>query len=117
MIKAIFLTAVVIFAALGICDFFYTVISAFYHSGVKTNNYSVLFLRSGHSTDQLRYYSHKLRWYGDEFCKRIIAVTDDLSAKEISYCEKYCYGTNICLCNFSRVPSVINSFELGVTNE
>ena len=116
MIKAILLTIIVIFAALGICEFFYTITSAFLHSGVKTSNYCIILLKCGHSADQLRYFAHKFRWYGDEYCKRIIAVKDNIDEKEIADCERYCYGTNIYLCDFSEILSVINSFETGVTN-
>ena len=116
MIKAILLTLMVVFACLGISEFIHTIKSMCLYSGVKSNNYCILILRHGFSAGQLRYYAYKLRWYGNEFCDRIIAITDDLNESEIADCEKYCYGANIFLCNYSQMSLIINSFETGEIN-
>lgn len=113
MIKAIILTLSVVFAVLGLCDFIHTVKSVMLYSGVKTDNYSVLFLKSGYAISQLRYCSYKLRWYGSEFCDRVIAVKDDLTDTELAECEQFCYLSRIYLCNFSEIEAVINSFKAG----
>lgn len=117
MIKAIILTITVVFAALGLCDFIYTVKSMFFYSGVKSDNYLIVFLENGNAYSQLKYYSYKLRWYGDEFCDRIIALTDSLSEIELAECEELCYGTKIYLCHFKNIISVINSFKMGEIDE
>lgn len=117
MIKAILLTLTVIFAVLGLCDIIYTVKTMLLYSGVKSDNYLVVFLRKGYAYSQLKFYSYKLRWYGNEFCDRIIALTDNLSEMEIADCEELCYGTRIYLCNFVDIKSVINSFNIGETGE
>lgn len=116
MINTILLTVAVIFAALGICDFIHTVKAVFLYSGVKTENYCIIFLKRGSAIAQLRFFSYKLRWYGDEFCKRIIAVSDDIDSNEYAACEKFCYGENIYLCEFNAIPSLINSLSTGETD-
>lgn len=117
MIKAVFLTLAVIFGALGVCDFIHILKSAFLVPDIKTNSYCVLFLRRGHAISQLRFFSYKLRWYGNEYCNKIIAVTDDLSENEAAVCEKFCYNSNINLCRFEHINSTINCFEIGEIDE
>lgn len=117
MVKAILLTITVVFAALGLCDFIYTVKSMCFYSGVKSDNCFIFFLRSGNAYGQLKYYSYKLKWYGDEFCDKIIALTDDISAIEMADCEKFCYGNKIYLCHFKDIKKVINSFGIGEIDE
>ena len=117
MIKAIFLTLTVVFASLGICDFIHTLRSALLFPDVKANKYCVLCLKHGHAICQLRYYSFKLRWYGNEYCNNLIAVTDDLCETEIAACERFCYGSNIYLCCFNDISLLINRFEVGETDE
>ena len=117
MIKGILLTLLVVFAALGICEFIHTLKSAFLFPGIKSAKYSVILLKHGFSSQQLRYFAYKLRWYGSELCDKIIAVTDNLSDTEIADCEKFCYGSDVYICKFSEIPLVINSFETGENND
>ena len=117
MIKAIIITTAAVFAALGMCDFIHILKSAFLVPDVKTNTYSVLVLRRGHALSQLRFFSYKLRWYGSEYCEKIIAVTDDLDDSEVAACENYCYNSGIYLCRFEDVTSKINLFEIGVIDD
>ena len=117
MIKAIILTITVVFSVLGLCDFIYAIKSMFLYSGAKSDNYFIVFLKSGHAYTQLKYYSYKLRWYGGEFCDKIIALTDGLSEIEIADCEELCYGTKIYLCRFKNIKNVINSFKIGEVDE
>lgn len=116
MIEAVLLTVAVIFAALGICDFIHTVRSLFLVPEVKTESFCVVFLKSGYAQDQLRYFAAKLRWYGNEYCNRIIAVTDGLSERDAALCEKYCYCSNICLCRLDEVQEKLD-FIIGETDE
>lgn len=117
MIKAIFLTLTVVFASLGICDFIHTLKTIFLFPEVRVNSYSVLFLKSGHAVSQLRFFAAKLRWYGSEYCDRIIAVTNDLDDVEAAACERFCYGSNICLGRLEDICDKLNNFEVGVTDE
>ncbi|MBO7519737.1 MAG: hypothetical protein J6T73_03065 [Clostridia bacterium] len=112
MIEAFLLTLAVIFASLGICDFLHTLKTALLFPGIRTKNYCVVFLKAEYAVCQLRFFSAKLRWYGDEFADGIIAVTDELNKSEIALCEKYCYGANIRLCRFCDINNTI-----GETNE
>lgn len=117
MIKAVFLSIAVVFASLGICDFIHTIKTAFLFPKVKVNSYSVLFLKSGHAVSQLRFFAAKLRWYGSEYCDRIIALTDDLDDIEAASCERFCYGSGICLGRLNCICDKLNDFEVGVTDE
>ena len=108
MIDMIFLSVAVIFAALGICDFLHTVKSAFLFPGVKTESVCIVFLREEYALCQLRFFAAKLRWYGSEYCDKIIAVTDGLSETAASSCERFCYGANIYLCRFGELSEKLN---------
>lgn len=116
MIEAILLTVAVVFAVLGICDFIHTVRSFFLFPEIKTESFCVLFLKDGYAQNQLRYFAAKLRWYGNEYCNKIIAVTDDLRDTEIAMCERYCYCSDICLCRLDEICEKLN-FIIGETNE
>ncbi|MBR4911162.1 MAG: hypothetical protein IKZ47_07595 [Clostridia bacterium] len=117
MIKTIILTLAVTFSALGICDFLHTLRSTLLLPDVKTNKYSVLFLKHGHALSQLRFISFKLRWYGGEFADRVLAISDDLDPAEIALCEKYSYGSSIRICSLCDISSIINLYETGETDE
>ena len=117
MIKTLILTVAAVFACLGICDFLHTVKLFLLFPGIKTSSYCVVFLKGDYAIDQLRYLADKHRWYGDEYCGRIIAVADDLSDTQIAACERFCYGLNIYLCRFENIGPVINSFEVGEFDE
>lgn len=116
MIEAIFLTVAVIFTVLGICDFIHTVRSFFLFPKIKTESFCVLFLKDGYAQNQLRYFAAKLRWYGNGYCDRIIAVTDELCDTEIALCERYCYCSDICLCRLEEIDDKLN-FITGETDE
>ena len=107
MIEAVLLTVAVMFAALGVCEFINFIKTLFLFPGVKTDNCSVIYLKSGHAINQLRFFSAKLRWYGSEYCDKIIAITDDLGDIEAAACEKYCYGSDIRLCRTDGINSVL----------
>ena len=113
MIKAILLTLAVIFAVLGLCDIIYAVKSAFLFPGVKTNGYFVLRLKKGFALQQLKYYAEKKRWYGNEFCDKIIAITDDLDNSEKSSCDNYISRSDILLCDIYGAIYHLNGFGFG----
>ena len=113
MIEAILLTVAVVFAALGICDFLHILKTLFLFPGIKTENYSLVFLKRGYAICQLRFFAAKLRWYGDEYANGIIAVTDELSQSESALCERCCYGANIRLCSFNDLNNIIGEIDEG----
>lgn len=116
MIEAVLMTVAVTFAALGICDFIHTLRSLFLFPKIKTGSFCIVFLKAGYAQDQLRYFAAKLRWYGNEYCNKIIAVTDELSESDTALCEKYCYCSNICLCRLEEVEEKL-SLIIGETDE
>lgn len=115
MIEAVFLVIAVIFAALGLCDFLHILKTVRLFPGIKTLSYCIIALREGYAQNQLRFFASKHRWYGNEYCDKIIAVTDDLEATELASCERYCYGTGIYLCRLGEIDGILKS-EIGETD-
>ena len=116
MIKAIFLTLAIIFAVLGLCDVIYAVKSALLFPDTKTRSYLVFNLKKGYGLQQLRYFSQKKRWYGSEFCDKIVALNDDLDFVENSSCENYIAPDDVVVCDTNRLRELLNDFEHGDIN-
>ncbi|MBO4693216.1 MAG: hypothetical protein J5659_02330 [Clostridia bacterium] len=117
MIKGILFALLVVFSCLGLSDFIYTVRSAMLRPYRKIQDYCVVFLKPGIAKEQMRYYSHKMRWYGNAFCDKMIGIVDLLGDVEISSLESFCYGGNIYLCRLNNIFSQLNYLETGEFDE
>ena len=113
MISGILFVLLTVFGCLGICDFIHIIRSAVLRPGVGTDKYFIVYLRPDAASDQLRYFSDKLRWYGSEFCDKLICIADDLSDVEASSCENFCYGGNIYLCRLENIKEQLNYLKTG----
>ncbi len=116
MIKAVLVTFLIVFACLGLCDCIHAVISVFLMPDVRTSRHCVVFLKPGCATEQLRWLSGELRWYGTEFCDDVIGVVDKLSDVEISACESFCYKNQVFLCRLDNLENQFNFLETGEIN-
>ncbi|MDO4607700.1 MAG: hypothetical protein Q4B40_00725 [Clostridia bacterium] len=101
MVKTLLLIFLVLFAVSGICELIYFLKMMFYYPNLRVHNYSLIILKSGNAVRQLNFVWQKLRWYGEDFSKGIIAVVDNLDTAEILNCTGFANDKKIVLCTAS----------------
>ena len=75
----------------------------FFYPGVNTYNYSIIKLETNFAVKQLNFFWQKYKWYGNEFAKEMIALTDNINNDEIEACKQYIIGKNIILCTSDSI--------------
>ncbi len=103
MVKFLLLIFLLLFAVSGICELIYFLKMLFYYPSLRIHNYSLVVLKSGNAVRQLNYIWQKLKWYGEDFSRGIIAVVDNLDISEISSCNEFADEKNIVLCMASTL--------------
>lgn len=99
VVKALLLIFLLLFTVLGLCDVIFTVKLFFYYPGIRTSNYTIIYLNNKYALKQLNFVWQKIKWYGDEYACGIIAITNSLNEQVISQCRKFVIDKNITLLN------------------
>ena len=64
---------------------------------IRTQNYSLIFLKKGFSIKQIDYFWQKIMWHGEDFSSGIIAIADEIDEIEFDRCQKFIMDKNIVL--------------------
>lgn len=102
MVTTILFVVLLVFAILGITEFFYILNMMFYYPKTRTTSYAFIVLKNQHALKQLEFLWQKNKWQGDAFAIGIIAITDNLQENELSECMEFIIDKNIILCKASE---------------
>ena len=90
---------VLLLAVLGLTDVFFFIKMCLFSPHKRADAVLFVFLDGGNSFLQLYTALQKRNWYGDSYCKQLVAVTQNLSKDEKLRCERRFANTDICFCD------------------
>ena len=107
MVKAILLIAASLLVILGICEVIHAICILLIVPKRPINNYCIVNLSEEKAYYQLRFAIEQLRWNGDNYAEKIIAITDSISQTQYNRCKIIAQNNGVILCESSSLPYVI----------
>ncbi len=98
MIKSVLIVVCVLLAVSGLCEFIHTIRVAFCIPKKGRRGVMVVWLKPGICTQQIRFVSQQIEWYGSAYADHIIAVTSEVGDEELTECRALTENTDIILC-------------------
>lgn len=113
MVKGVLICIVLLLAISGLCDIIHNIRSWVLSSKKPRNTISVVYLREDSAFSQLKYIAEQHHWYGTDFAEYYIAITDELSYKEIENYENNFAKYGFIFCPSAVVSNVLKSLMKG----